>query len=48
METIDKDLAKSPLIFPTEADLAKVQVFTKLQPADETRYTSAFQKVLGA
>jgi spermidine/putrescine transport system substrate-binding protein len=48
MEKIDKDLAKSPLIFPSEADLAKVQVFTKLEPADETRYTSAFQKVLGA
>jgi spermidine/putrescine transport system substrate-binding protein len=48
MEKIDKDLAKSPLIFPTDADLQKVQVFTKLQPAEETRYTQAFQKVLGA
>jgi spermidine/putrescine transport system substrate-binding protein len=48
MQKIDKDLASSPLIFPSEADLAKVQVFTKLEPADETRYTSAFQKVLGA
>jgi spermidine/putrescine transport system substrate-binding protein len=48
MEKIDKDLAKSPLIFPTDADLKKVQVFTKLQPADETRYTQGFQKVLGA
>jgi spermidine/putrescine transport system substrate-binding protein len=48
MEKIDKGLAKSPLIFPTDADLKKVQVFTKLQPADETRYTQAFQKVLGA
>ena len=48
MKKIDKDLAASPLIFPTEADLAKVQVFTKLEPAAETRYTSAFQKVLGA
>jgi spermidine/putrescine transport system substrate-binding protein len=48
MEKIDKDLAKSPLIFPTDADLQKVQVFTKLAPADETRYTQAFQSVLGA
>jgi spermidine/putrescine transport system substrate-binding protein len=48
MEKIDKDLAKSPLIFPSDADLQKVQVFTKLAPADETRYTQAFQSVLGA
>ena len=48
MRKIDKDLAASPLIFPSESDLAKVQVFTKLEPADETRYTSAFQRVLGA
>ncbi len=48
MQKIDKDLAKSPLIFPTDADLQKVQVFTKLAPADETRYTKAFQSVLGA
>ena len=48
MRRIDKDLASSPLIFPSEADLAKVQVFTKLTPAEETRYTGAFQKVLGA
>jgi spermidine/putrescine transport system substrate-binding protein len=48
MEKIDKDLAKSPLIFPSEADLQKVQVFTKLEPAEETKYTQAFQKVLGA
>jgi spermidine/putrescine transport system substrate-binding protein len=48
MKKIDKDLAASPLIFPTEADLGKVQVFTALAPADETRYTAAFQKVLGA
>jgi spermidine/putrescine transport system substrate-binding protein len=48
MEKIDKDLAKSPLIFPSDADLQKVQVFTKLEPAEETKYTQAFQKVLGA
>ncbi|MGZ4650032.1 MAG: polyamine ABC transporter substrate-binding protein [Kineosporiaceae bacterium] len=48
MEKIDKDLAKSPMIFPTDADLQKVQVFTKLDPAEETKYTLAFQKALGA
>ena len=48
MEKIDKDLAKSSLIFPTDSDLQKVQVFTKLSPADETKYTQAFQSVLGA
>ena len=47
MEKIDKALAASPLIFPTEADLQKVQVFRKLDPAEETKYTQAFQKVLG-
>ena len=39
---------QEPLIFPTDADLQKVQVFTKLSPAEETRYTKAFQSVLGA
>jgi spermidine/putrescine transport system substrate-binding protein len=48
MEKIDKDLATSSLIFPTDSDLQKVQVFTKLSPADETKYTQAFQSVLGA
>ena len=44
----DPELAKSPLIFPTESDLAKVQVFRALEPAEETQYTKAFQKALGA
>ncbi|HVN12461.1 MAG TPA: spermidine/putrescine ABC transporter substrate-binding protein [Kineosporiaceae bacterium] len=48
MEKIDKNLAQSPLIFPTQTDLQKVQVFTKLEPAEETKYTLAFQKALGA
>jgi spermidine/putrescine transport system substrate-binding protein len=47
MRKIDKELAESPFIFPTEADFAKVQIFTKLNPAEETRYTGAFQKALG-
>jgi len=48
MRAIDKDLAASPLIFPSEADLAGVQIFTALSPADETKYTRAFKRVLGA
>jgi spermidine/putrescine transport system substrate-binding protein len=48
MVKIDKDLAASPLIFPSDADLQKVQIFTKLGPAEETKYTAAFQKALGA
>jgi spermidine/putrescine transport system substrate-binding protein len=48
MKKIDKDLAASPLIFPTQDELSKVQVFTKLDPVTETKYTQAFQKVLGA
>ncbi len=48
MMKIDKALAASPLIFPTQDELSKVQVFTKLDPVTETKYTQAFQKVLGA
>jgi spermidine/putrescine transport system substrate-binding protein len=40
-------LADSTFIFPTEADLTKVQLFAALEPAVETSYTQAFQKVLG-
>ncbi|WP_088314261.1 PotD/PotF family extracellular solute-binding protein [Kineosporia sp. R_H_3] len=47
MEKIDAELAKSPLIFPTESDLSNVQVFFSLDPETETRYTEQFQKVLG-
>lgn len=40
-------LADSPLIFPTDDYLKKVQVFVALEPEKETQYTEAFQKVLG-
>jgi spermidine/putrescine transport system substrate-binding protein len=40
-------LADSSLIFPSDDDLKKVQVFYSLDPATETKYTQAFQKVLG-
>jgi spermidine/putrescine transport system substrate-binding protein len=47
MEKIDPDLVDSPLIFPTEEDLAKVKVFHSLTPEEETTYSEAFQKVIG-
>jgi spermidine/putrescine transport system substrate-binding protein len=40
-------LAESSLIFPSDDDLKKVQVFVSLDPQAETKYTEAFQKVLG-
>jgi spermidine/putrescine transport system substrate-binding protein len=48
MEKIDPDLAKSPWIFPTEEDLNKAKVFRTLTPDEETAYSNAFQKVIGA
>jgi spermidine/putrescine transport system substrate-binding protein len=48
MEKIDPDLASSPWIFPDEAALAKAKVFRTLTPDEETRYSEAFQKVIGA
>lgn len=47
MEKIDPDLVDSPLIFPTEEDLAKVKVFRSLSPQEETTFSEAFQKVIG-
>ncbi|MFN0280972.1 MAG: PotD/PotF family extracellular solute-binding protein [Kineosporiaceae bacterium] len=43
----DADLAASPYIFPSDEDLKKVQLFAALDPETETKYTEAFQKVLG-
>src|SRR4051794_14691101 len=47
MLKIDRDLAASPLIFPSEDELKTVQVFTKLDPTMESLCTDAFQKTLG-
>jgi spermidine/putrescine transport system substrate-binding protein len=47
MKKIDKDLATSPLIFPSEAELNNAQVFTKLDPTLETLCTEAFESTLG-
>jgi len=47
MEKIDPSLVDSPLIFPTEEDLAQVQVFRSLTPDEETLFSEEFQKVIG-
>lgn len=47
MEKIDPSLVDSPLIFPTEEDLAKVKVFRALTPDEEITYSEEFQKVIG-
>jgi spermidine/putrescine transport system substrate-binding protein len=47
MEKIDKSLVDSPLIFPTEEDLANVKVFRSLTPDEETKFSDEFQKVIG-
>lgn len=47
MKKIDPSLVDSPLIFPTDADLAKVKGFRTLTPDEETTYSESFQKVLG-
>ena len=47
MEKIDPSLAESPLIFPTEEDLASVKGFRSLTPDEEITFNEAFQKVIG-
>lgn len=47
MEKIDPSLVDSPLIFPTDADLAQVKVFRSLTPDEETTFSAEFQKVIG-
>jgi spermidine/putrescine transport system substrate-binding protein len=48
MEKIDPDLAKSPWIFPADDFLQNAKVFRTLTPDEETQYSEAFQKVIGA
>ena len=48
MEKIDPDLAKSPWIFPTPEFLQNAKVFRTLKPDEETEFSTAFQKVIGA
>jgi len=46
MAKIDPELAKSELIFPTDATLEKTQVFRPLTPQEEQEYSAAFGKVI--
>ncbi len=48
MRKIDESLAESPWIFPTDEFLQKAKVFRTLTPDEETKYSEAFQKVIGA
>ena len=43
----DPDLADSPWIFPDEQTLAKAKAFRTLSADEETKYSEAFQKVIG-
>ena len=47
MEKIDPKLAKSEYIFPTSATLNRLHVFKALTPAEETKWTEAFQAAAG-
>ena len=47
MEKIDPKLATSPYIFPTASTLKTTKVFRTLTPAEETTFTTAFQKATG-
>lgn len=47
MEKLDPELAKNVYIFPDAALLAKAKKFRSLTPQQETKYTAAFQTVLG-
>ncbi|MCU1676995.1 MAG: extracellular solute-binding protein family 1 [Frankiales bacterium] len=48
MQSIDKDLAKNPLIFPDDATLSKTHVFMGLSATQETDYSKKFTAVTGA
>ena len=47
MEKIDPALAKNELIFPTSKTQSRLQVFRPLTPAEETEFSTAFQKAVG-
>ena len=44
----DAELADSPWIFPDDQTLAKAKAFRTLTADEETKYSEAFQKVIGA
>ena len=47
MEKINPTLAKSEYIFPTQATMSRLHVFKALSPAEETKWTEAFQAAAG-
>jgi len=47
MEKIDPELAASPWIFPDDTTLSKAKVFRTLTADEDTKYSEAFQKVIG-
>jgi spermidine/putrescine transport system substrate-binding protein len=47
MEKIDPALAKSEYIFPTQKTMSRLKVFRALTPAEETKWTEAFQAAAG-
>jgi spermidine/putrescine transport system substrate-binding protein len=44
---IDKSLARSPLIFPTESDLANIYISRDITAEEEARWTDAWTQVIG-
>src|SRR4051794_1960365 len=48
LEKSDPKLARNPLVFPSEADRAKLQGYPQLSPADENEMVQAMEKVTGA
>jgi spermidine/putrescine transport system substrate-binding protein len=48
IEKDDPDLAKSPLVFPSDAVLERSKLFRDLKPDEERELNDAFQQVIGA
>jgi spermidine/putrescine transport system substrate-binding protein len=48
LERSDPKLAHDPLVFPSDADRAKLQGYPSLTPTDEDKMVEAMQKVVGA
>ena len=47
MEQFDPSLVENQLIFPSDETLARAHVFRALTAEEETRYSDAFQTVIG-
>jgi spermidine/putrescine transport system substrate-binding protein len=48
LEKTDPKLAHDPLVFPSDADRARLQGYPQLSPSDEDKMVQAMQKVTGA